>query len=217
MNILTLRQLANREVIDYPWLMSALQSYKRPREKISLWLKSGELIRVKKGLYLFGVSVQQTTYSPLMLANLIYGPSVVSLTYALGYYGMIPERVNEITSVTCLRDKQFETPIARFSYRYLHPQKYPYGIQWVQLNSQTAFLIATPEKALCDHLILTDKKIIFNTVSDVEAYLDHDLRIDINALKHFKTSLLREIITHYDDDRLALLYTFIQSWKANHA
>lgn len=213
MNILTLRQLANREVIDYPWLMSILQHYKRPREKISLWLKSGELIRVKKGLYVFGSMAQQTTYNPLSLANLIYGPSAVSLTYALSYYGMIPERVDEITSITCLRDKLFETPIGRFSYRYLHPYKYPYGVQWVQTNPQDSFLIATPEKALCDHLILTDKKIIFNTLDDVATYLENDMRIDMNALQQFKMPLLREIINHYDHDRLTLLYTFIKSWK----
>ncbi|HEU5281554.1 MAG TPA: hypothetical protein VFU82_06225 [Gammaproteobacteria bacterium] len=213
MNILTLRQLANREIIDYPWLMNALKHYKRPREKLSVWLKSGELVRVKKGLYLFGATAQQTRYNSLVLANLIYGPSVVSLAYALSYYGMIPERVNEITSVTCLRDKLFETPIGRFSYRYLRPEKYPYGVQWVQLNPQESFLIATPEKALCDHLMLTDKKIIFNTLSDVEAYLENDMRIDMGTLTQFKTPLLREIINHYDDDRLALLYTFIQSWK----
>lgn len=49
MNIEQLRKLAGREEIDYPFLMSALSNYAWPREKISNWLKSGELIRVKKG------------------------------------------------------------------------------------------------------------------------------------------------------------------------
>lgn len=213
MNIISLRHLAKREIIDYPWLMSALKHYKRPREKLSAWLATGELIRVKKGLYVFGAPAQQTPYNPLVLANLIYGPSVVSLTYALSYYGMIPERVNEITSVTTQRNKSFETPIARFSYRYLHPEKYPYGVQWIQPHPEESFLIATPEKALCDHITLSDKHITFNTLNEVAAYLEHDMRIDMDLLKQFKIALLREIIQHYDDDRLRSLYHFILSWK----
>lgn len=54
MKIETLRKLANREEIDYAFVMSALNDYSHPRDKITAWLKSGELIRVKKGLYVFG-------------------------------------------------------------------------------------------------------------------------------------------------------------------
>lgn len=213
MNIHTLHQLADREIIDYPWLMSALSEYKRPREKLSLWLKSGDLIRVKKGLYLFGSASQQTPYNPLTLANLVYGPSAVSLTYALSYYGLIPERVTDITSITAQRDKLFETPVGRFTYRYLHPKKYAIGIQWIQQQPNESYFIATPEKALCDHLTLTDKKINFNTLDNVENYLENDMRIDMNALHNFNIKLLREIMIQYHCNKLEKLYLFINRWK----
>ena len=44
MRIEQLRRLAGREEIDYHWLITALKDYARPRDKISEWLKRGELI-----------------------------------------------------------------------------------------------------------------------------------------------------------------------------
>ena len=61
----------------------------------------------KKGLYIFGKSVALQPYSKEVLANLIYGPSAISLSYALSYYGLIPERVHIVTSITNNRIKTF--------------------------------------------------------------------------------------------------------------
>ena len=93
MKLETLRKIAGREEIDYQFLLSILKEYAHPRDKISEWLKSGDLIRVKKGLYIFGKQIAQTSYLLEVLANLIYGPSAISLSYALSFYGLIPERV----------------------------------------------------------------------------------------------------------------------------
>ena len=68
-----------RAEVDYQQLETCLQSYSRPRDKISAWLRTGELIRIKKGLYVFSPSISGGSYSLPYLANLIYGPSVVSL------------------------------------------------------------------------------------------------------------------------------------------
>src|SRR5436190_9717139 len=98
MRINLLRKLAEKEIIDYTFLISVLSNYASPRDKITAWLKSGDLIRVKKGLYVFGKDVALTPFSHEVLANLIYGPSAISLSYALAFYGLIPERVTTVTS-----------------------------------------------------------------------------------------------------------------------
>ncbi|WP_267256594.1 hypothetical protein [Coxiella endosymbiont of Ornithodoros maritimus] len=54
-----------------------------------------------------------------MLANTVYGPSAISLTYALSYYALIPERVNIVTSVVNNCIKSFSTSIVEFKYYYL--------------------------------------------------------------------------------------------------
>lgn len=212
MKIETLRKLADREEIDYPFLISALHQYAHPRDKISGWLRSGELVRVKKGLYVFGKSAALLPYSHEILANLIYGPSAVSLSYALSFYGLIPERVTTITSVTNKRNKQFSTPAGHFIYYYLPPKKYAVGIELHSIAQNRQCLIATPEKALCDQIYLTDKHISFSTNKDIESYLFHDLRLDDASLKNLNLKQLGTIAEQYQHKKITSLIQFIKAW-----
>lgn len=215
MNITQLRKLVGREEVDYQILLSALSDYAYPRDKITSWLKSGELVRVKKGLYVFGNDAALKPYSQEVLANLIYGPSAISLNYALSLYGLIPERATTITSITNKRDKVFTTPAGDFTYRYLAPKKYAIGIELINADDTSPFLIASPEKALCDLIHLSDKKIKFHTSIDVKNYLFSDLRIEEAALAQFRIELLTEIADIYHDLRLQSLNAFIQEWRNN--
>lgn len=213
MKIEALRKLAGQEEIDYQFIVSALKEYACPRDKISNWLKSGELIRIKKGLYIFGETVAVQPFSKEVLANLIYGPSAVSLTYALSYYGLIPERVNSVTSITNNRNKFFATRIGEFKYYYLPSEKYAAGIVLNSLNRQQSFLMATPEKALCDQIYIIDQDYVLHTFDDMEKYVLHYLRIDETLLFKFKLKNLKEISDIYRDSRLLLLYNYIKSRK----
>lgn len=217
MNIGKLRKMAGREEIDYQFLLSALSAYAYPRDKISTWLKSGELIRVKKGLYIFGKDSALHPHSKEVLANLIYGPSAISLSYALSFYGIIPERATQVTSITNKRNKLFNTPAGQFSYHYLNNSKYSIGLELSQASKNSSFLIASPEKALCDHIHLTDKVIKLINFSEIEAYLLYDLRIDDSFLLSLQLTQLKEICLAYKDPRLNLLLKFIQQWKQNNA
>lgn len=214
MKLEKIRKLVGREVIDYQFLLSMLNEYAHPRDKISEWLKCGDLIRVKKGLYVFGKQIAQAPYSLEVLANLIYGPSAISLSYALSFYGLIPERVITITSITHKRNKTFSTPVGEFTYQYLNSQKYAVGIELAATSNKCHFLIACPEKALCDHIHLTDRSISFSTLEDVENYLFHDLRIDESILRKFRISKLNNISESYQDRRLVLLTNYIKKWKS---
>lgn len=91
MRIEQLYKILGREEVDYPSIISALCDYASPRDKITHWLRSGELIRIKKGVYVFSKDVSNAPPSIELLANLIYGPSAISLQYALSFYGLIPE------------------------------------------------------------------------------------------------------------------------------
>ncbi len=51
------------------------------------------------------ITILKRLISKLHPANLLYGPSYVSLEYALHHYSLIPERTAEITSVTPGRSK----------------------------------------------------------------------------------------------------------------
>ena len=68
-----LRQLIPREEFDYQTLLSYLQGYDYPRDKITDLLRKGVIIRVKKGLYVFGELYRRRPVSREALANLMYG------------------------------------------------------------------------------------------------------------------------------------------------
>lgn len=212
MNIYQLRDHIGEEIIDYNQLKSELENYSHPRGKISEWLKKGELIRVKKGLYVFGSKVSKQPYSLEVLANLIYGPSAVSLHYALSFYGLIPERVHTITSVTNKRNKQYDTPVGHFTYQYLQNEKYCIGIQLLSAKKGMNFLIATPEKALCDVILFTVKEITFKSQHDLEVFLLEDLRVEQHNLKEFDLKLMSEIITQYNSQILSQFFKYFKQW-----
>jgi predicted transcriptional regulator of viral defense system len=198
MDIHTIKKVLNKEEVDYQSLLTCLQNYTSPRDKIGRWLKEGSLIRVKKGLYVFGPELAERAYSIALLANLIYGPSAISLHYALSYYGLIPERVSVVTSITPKRNKQFKTPVGTFSYRYLHPEKYVCGIQLVQVQENIHCLMATPEKALCDLIYFNDFENTFNSGVAVETWLLEDLRLERDGLKKLNITKLKKIAAIYN-------------------
>ena len=112
-------------------------------------LKSGEVIQLRRGLYHLSSSVFPVLVSTEMLANLIYGPSYVSLESALSYHGWIPEAVHNCTSVTSGRPRHFDTPHGRFSYVRIKQTPLMAGVLCEQATGGT-FLVATPLKALAD-------------------------------------------------------------------
>ena len=138
-----------REEFDYQALMAALSEYANPRDKVTALLRRGDIIRVKKGLYVFGDELRRRPYSRELLANLVYGPSFVSLDSALSFHGLIPERIEALTSVTTKRPKTFDTPIGSFIYRQSPQSAFHLGMDRVE-EGDVAFLIATPERALAD-------------------------------------------------------------------
>ena len=217
MNIYELRQQVGQDPVDYNTLMSILSAYRHPRGKISTWLKSGELIRVKKGLYVFGSKASQGSPSLEVLANLIYGPSAISLHYALSYYGLIPERVHTVTSITNMRNKQFSTPLGEFTYHHLSREKYAIGITLIEIPDRINFLIAAPEKALCDLIALETKNISFHTEQDIKHFLFDDLRIDDIELRKLDKDLMLKISNLYRNTRLKQFMTHYLKWIQHNA
>ena len=103
--------------------------------------------------------------------------------------------------------------MGEFTYTYLHPKKYPLGIELMKQSGEDHFLIASPEKALCDLIYLNDKKIVFNHDDEIEAYLFEDLRIDESRLRILRLNLLSKLSHLYGDQRLKQLTQFIKNWK----
>ncbi len=204
-----IRRKISQEEFDYQMLLHCLRDYARPRDKIRALLRSGAIIRVKKGLYVFGPDYSREPFSRELLANLIYGPSYVSLDYALSYYGLIPERVETVTSVTCGKNRTFSTPVGRFTYWSIPLDSYRIGFDIIQLDERRSFLMATPEKALADK-ICRDRGSDIRNDEEFKAYLMEDLRIDPGELLRLDLRQLKEIAQHWRSRKIWLLTVFLQ-------
>ncbi len=186
-----LRKRIGREEFDYLALQSALAGYANPRDKIGSLLRKGVIIRVKKGLYVFSDAYRHRPYSRELLANLIYGPSLISQDYALASYGLIPERGEVVTSVTPKRPKRFVTPVGIFLYRQVPGDYFHLGMDRV-VQGDVAFLIAVPERALADKL-RDDRGTPLRKQNDVAAYLFENLRIDQTAFAQLDHLFLEKL------------------------
>ncbi len=192
------------EEFDYQTLLDSLHGYAQPRMKISAMLAKGDIVRVKKGLYILGESLRRRPFCRELLANLIYGPSYVSLEYALHYHGLIPERAETLTSVTCGRSRIFDTPVGTFSYRMIPLEAFRTGMDRVELDDGRSFLIAVPEKALADQIV-ADRGAGITTQKELLESLLSSLRIDPNMLRELDPARLAEIAQHYRSRRVKLL------------
>jgi predicted transcriptional regulator of viral defense system len=187
--------------IDYNYLKSYLSGYRNIRVKINDMLKKREIIRVKKGLYIPGEQYRNAPIYKETLSNLIYGPSYISLQYALSFYNMIPERTETVTAVTNKRNKVFDTPVGRFSYRYIHPDLYSEGIDLIELDEKHNILIASKEKAVADILYFND---VFENIEELEEFLFENMRIEESEIKKLKISSIKRLAKIYKGNLLIL-------------
>src|SRR5579864_6761878 len=67
--------------------------------RLSEWRRKGYIKMVRRGYYIFS-DLKLSEDVLFLIANRIYSPSYVSLESALSYYGLIPEGVLSITSVS---------------------------------------------------------------------------------------------------------------------
>lgn len=195
------RKLPQNHYFDYAFLMHVLQSYNKPRDRVTKMLHEGEIIRIRKGLYILSPDYggQVHLYG---IANAIYGPSYISLDSALSYYNLIPERVVENTSVTIKVNRFFYTPLGNFAYYHIKKKAFPAGVK-LNENENGGYLIASKEKALCDK-VWSAKNI--RTIREIKEYLFDNLRIDPDELKQVNVSELTEIKNAYSSTRIDLLF-----------
>ena len=176
-----------------PFAMSALSdifpSTKHISDKARRLEQEGRIIRLKKGLYVRSMEDGAEPVAELV-ANHLYGPSYVSMQSALRHYGLIPERVYATQSLTIKHSRCFDTPLGRYDYFSCGVNYFPIGVTQHH-DAAMQFLIASPEKALCDLLVKT-RNLEFDSTDALLDFLENDLRFDIEALKTMDVGILHQ-------------------------
>ena len=136
-----------------PQLSPLVKDRQTFRNQISQWKKQGLIIPLKKGLYVLNESDRKIELSREYIANQLVFPSYVSLEYALSFYGFIPERVFQVTSITSKKTTEFVNSYGTFVYRNLKNELF-FGYLNLQDENGMQILMAEKEKALLDFLYL---------------------------------------------------------------
>ena len=171
-------------------IKSCFQHLASPEKKIQALEKSGELIRLKRNLFIVNHELTGKWTDERLCANHIYGPSYVSFQWALRYYGMIPERVYLVTSATTNRTRFFETPIGNFRYTQVPPSYFPIGVESRE-EQEVSFLMASREKALCDTILL-DNFVPGQSLKSLGIYLEEDMRLDMDILPELDAGIIEQ-------------------------
>lgn len=204
-----IRQLIEKDVFDYTQLMHVLAEYSKPRDVVSSLLRKEQIIRVRKGLYVFGELWRRQPISREMLANLVYGPSILSIDYALAWYGLIPEHVDALTSISSGRSRHFNTPLGSFSYTHLSQERFTFGAA-IQKSNTGNWLITEPIKALADK-VWTDKRFQPTSPASYADYLFEDLRIDEATLAGYYNKLnMNNLRQAYSTRKVTWMVDFLQ-------
>ena len=154
--------------------------------------KAGDIIRLKRGMYVVSPKTSGIRINEFLIANHLHGPSYVSMQTALRFYGFIPEHVVETISLTVGLAKSYVNDIGTFRYVHCSDEYYPIGIRTV-MEDGVAFLMASPEKALCD-LIAFSPNLNLRYKGEVRRYLEENIRMDIEDMRDFDLDILRNCV-----------------------
>ncbi len=210
MNIVEQLKKLGNVPFGHDTLLGILRDYRSPNDKISALVAQNDIIALKRGFYVLSDKHREGAVYPELVSNLLYGPSYVSMSYALAHHGLLPEAVFEVTAVTTKRAKSYETPLGRFSYvQSFHPL-YSIGIVSEKNPDGTAFLMASKEKALCDYIVFTPGLPLY-TQRAMLTFLEESLRIDPDELKGFSLVTVKNCLDAGRKSRqLRALYKLIK-------
>ncbi len=187
-------------------LLEELSDYQDPFGKIRRLCREKKLFPVSRGIYETDASLSGYLFAPV-----IYGPSYLSFSYALSRFGLIPEAVHEYTSATCLKGKKknYSNHFGDYSYRDIPAQAYPFAARLVEENGY-AYLIATPEKALCDKLYELSP---VRNLKELHLLLFDDLRIDPSGFDKLDSNMVGELSEKYRSNNVRLLAKLMRRLK----
>jgi len=143
----------NEPIIESSLLLAGDVQPGDVHRQLSRWRDARLLHQLRRGLYLLAEPYRKQTPHPFAAANLLQRPSYVSCQSALAWYGLIPEYVPSVVSITTARTGEWQTELGTFLYRHVKNELF-WGYRSVEVMPGQKVFLATPEKALLDLIYL---------------------------------------------------------------
>lgn len=162
-------------------------------------LQHGELLQLRRGLYLVAPRLQSKPPHPFVLAQALQAGSYISLESALSFHGWIPESVPVTLSVVPGR-RRLEVDLAglglfRFYPLALRQGFFLHAVDRQILGGQTA-LVAQPLRALLDLICLRKLE------ADSSIALIQSMRIDGELLMQTQVANWQSLLPVYAHKRM---------------
>lgn len=133
------------------------------RQKVSRWLKKGNILELKKGFYVasryYERHISDYNYRAY-LANIMCHPSYVSGAYILQKEGAVMEAIYPITSITTKSTRSYSNKLGEFIYFSISARLYTGYKKDFYINEPV--YLATLAKALFDYLYIKYSKMKFS-------------------------------------------------------
>ncbi len=150
--------------------------------QLSRWVLKNKLFQLRRGLYAVAGPYRETEPHPFLIANMLKKASYISLESALEYYGIIPEYVPVITSVTTGRPEEINTRLGKFKFRHLKKELF-WGYIEMEIIKGTRVFIASTEKALLDLMYITPQSDNMEFIKELR--LQNTEKINTDILKKY--------------------------------
>ncbi len=158
-------------------------------------VQKGELIRLKRGVFVLAEEYRRRPINLFELSDILYHPSYVGLHSALSFHGAIPEAVYSVTCLTTNRSRNFNTEIGYFSYTYVNNHIFNKGLLYQNTNTGS-FVVSSLEKTILDYIYIHKKEWIDSSS------MVRDLRIDLEVVNSLNASLILELASFYHSKRV---------------
>lgn len=148
--------VGDEPVFETGLLLAGVGDIQGVQRQLSVWVKAGRLIKLRRGLYAVAPPHRTRPPEPFTVSNRLVRPSYVSLESALHFHELIPDVPFGVTGITTGKQGSRETPIGRYVYHHVSADRF-WGAELREVARGERALIARPEKALIDLLYLVPR------------------------------------------------------------
>jgi predicted transcriptional regulator of viral defense system len=179
-------------------LFAGVRDHQAIQRQLSRWVRSGRLVKVRRGLYAVPAPHRTKPPDPFEVSNRLVRPSFVSMESALHFHELIPDVPFAVTAVTTGRTGTHDTPLGTYVYHHVGPSRF-WGFEEVEIAPGRRVYVATPERALIDLLYA-------RRGSDRPAYLR---QLRLQNLDRLDTALLQDMARRFGVEKVARAATGI--------
>jgi len=210
-----LNQIRYFTIESYMQLSDLYETEKvKARSQLSRAVHSGQIIRLKRGVYLtadfYRTYHNDPRFNPT-ISQIINPFSYVSSVYILQQENIIPEATFLVTAVTTKNTMNIENQIDTFTYQHIRESLY-LGFTSNEFLG-LPYYTATPAKALFDYLYL---KTIPRALRKQEISISSELRLNINEFTETQKEEFSLYVSNSHSEKMLMIYQNLEKHQWQH-